>query len=201
MRSAFFPAAVVWVLLWSSSLAADWPQWRGVNRDAKVADFKTPATWPKELTKKWSAEVGDGVSTPALVGDRLFAFARQGDEEVTTCLEVTSGKQVWQDKYKAAAVQGPAARFPGTRSSPAVADGKVCTLGAAGVLSCLNAGTGKVLWRKEDIKGWPQFYTGSSPIVVHGACVAQLGARGSGGIVSYDLATGNERWKWMGDGP
>ena len=40
--------------------AADWPQWRGPNRDGK-ADFKVPATWPKELTKKWQVVVGDGV--------------------------------------------------------------------------------------------------------------------------------------------
>src|SRR4051794_9926695 len=50
---------------------ADWPQWRGPNRDAKVSDFKVPANWPKELTKKWSVEVGIGDSTPALVGDKV----------------------------------------------------------------------------------------------------------------------------------
>ena len=49
-----------------SLVAADWPQWRGANRDAKVADFTPPATWPKELTKKWSVTIGNGVSTPAL---------------------------------------------------------------------------------------------------------------------------------------
>jgi outer membrane protein assembly factor BamB len=201
MRSIFSLALASFASLVSVSLAADWPQWRGPNRDAKVTGFTAPAAWPKELTKKWSVNVGDGVATPALVGDKLYAFARQGNEEVTKCLDAATGKEIWQDKYMAAAVQGPAARFPGTRSSPAVADGKVCTLGAAGVLSCLDATSGKVLWRKEDLKGVPQFYTGSSPIIVDGKCIAQLGGRGSGGIVAYDLASGEERWKWTGDSP
>src|SRR6478672_2036891 len=72
--------------------AQDWPQWRGPNRDAKVTGFHVPATWPKDLTKKWKVTVGDGVATPALVGDRLYAFARQDDQEVTTCLDANTGK-------------------------------------------------------------------------------------------------------------
>ena len=57
---------------------ADWPQWRGPNRDAKVTGFTAPETWPKELTKKWKVTVGDGVATPALVGDKLYVFTRAG---------------------------------------------------------------------------------------------------------------------------
>src|SRR5205823_12361832 len=57
--------------------AADWPQWRGPHGDAKVADFTAPATWPKELTKKWSVKVGIGVATPALVGDKLYVFSHE----------------------------------------------------------------------------------------------------------------------------
>jgi len=66
--------------------AQDWPQWRGSNRDAKATDFKAPKTWPKELTKKWKVTVGDGVATPALVGDRLYVFSREDGNEVTRCL-------------------------------------------------------------------------------------------------------------------
>jgi outer membrane protein assembly factor BamB len=45
------------------------------------------------------------------------------------------------------------------------------------------------------------FHVASSPIVVDGLCIAQLGGPGNGGIVAYDLAGGNEKWKWTGDGP
>src|SRR5438876_5623138 len=104
--------------------AQDWPQWRGPNRDAKAADFKAPKTWPKELTKKWKVTVGDGVATPALVGDKLYVFTREGSDEVIRCLNAADGKEIWKDKYETGGATGPAQGFPGPRASPAVADGK-----------------------------------------------------------------------------
>jgi len=195
-----------WVLLLGASwvVARDWPQWRGPNRDARVTDFNAPKTWPKELTQKWKVTVGEGVATPALVGDKLYVFARQGGSDVTRCLDAATGKELWQDKHDAQAVKGIAAgrggEFAGPRSSPTVADGKVVTLGAHGTLSCVDAATGKKLWSKDDVKGTPRFSVSSSPIVVEGLCIAQLGGDSSGAIVAYDLGTGNEKWKWTGDG-
>ena len=89
-------------------VAQDWPQWRGANRDGKVAGFTAPATWPETLIEKWKTTVGSGDATPALVGQRLFVFARQGDDEVTLCLSAADGSQLWQDKYAAQAVTGAA---------------------------------------------------------------------------------------------
>ena len=188
--------------------AQDWPQWRGPNRDAKVTGFKVPATWPKELTKKWSTKIGDGVATPALVGDKLYVFSREGDEEVIRCLDASNGNEVWKDKYAAQPATGSAGGFPGPRSSPAVAEGKVCTLGVRGTVSCLEAASGKLLWRKDDYNGAaPQFFAASSPIIQDGICFVQLGSGGGrgggggGGVVAYELATGNKKWEWKGDGP
>src|SRR5262245_34852684 len=126
------------VVLISASLESqDWPQWRGPNRDAKPADFKAPKAWPKELTQKWKVTVGDGVATPALVGDKVYVSSREEGNEVTRCLDVADGKELWQDKYESLGASGPASGFSGPRSSPAVTDGKVVTLGVRGVLSCL----------------------------------------------------------------
>ncbi|NQT03524.1 MAG: hypothetical protein HQ580_15965, partial [Planctomycetes bacterium] len=76
------------ILMCASCLfAQDWPQWRGPNRDGKVRGFKAPRQWPNELTQKWKTTVGSGDATPALVGNKLYVFTRQGDEEVTLCLD------------------------------------------------------------------------------------------------------------------
>ena len=119
----------------ASAFAKDWPQWRGPNRDGKVKGFTAPQKWPTELTQKWKVTVGSGDATPALVGDKLYVFTRQGADEVTLCLNAANGKELWKDKYAAQAVTGAASRHPGPRSSPAVANGKVVTLGVGGVLS------------------------------------------------------------------
>ncbi len=186
----------------SQAFAQDWPQWRGANRDGKVTGFTAPQIWPKALTQKWKKTVGSGDATPALVGDKLYVFARQGADEVTLCLEADTGKELWKDKYAAQGVTGPARRHPGPRSSPAVADGKVVTLGVAGVLSCLDAATGKVTWRKDPFpKVVPRFFTGMSPIIVDGMAIAHLGGAGKGAIIAFDLARGDEKWRWGAEGP
>jgi len=180
---------------------ADWPQWRGPNRDAKVTGFRAPETWPKELTQKWKVVVGDGVATPALVGDKLYVFTREEGNEIIRCLDAASGNERWLDKYEAKGATGPASAFSGPRSSPTVADGKLLTLGVRGTLSCLDAATGKKLWRKDDGgNNLPRFFTSCSPIVVDGLCIVQLGGERDGAIVVYDLITGDEKWKWAGDG-
>jgi outer membrane protein assembly factor BamB len=186
----------------ASVLAQDWPQWRGVNRDGKLSGFKAPATWPKDLTQKWKTTVGLGDATPALVGDKLYVFTRQGDDETTLCLSAADGKEIWQNKYAAQAITGAPGSHPGPRSSPTVADGKVVTLGVGGVLSCLDAASGNLLWRKDEFpKIVPQFFTAMSPIVVDGMCIAHLGGKNNGAVMAFDLKTGDVKWKWAGEGP
>jgi outer membrane protein assembly factor BamB len=204
MRNAHPTTSVIvgGVLLFgaTSVWAQDWPQWRGPNRDNKVVGFTEPKMWPKELTQKWKVPVGQGDASPALVGDKVYVFARQGGDEVILCLEADSGKEVWHDKYAADPANVPMGGHKGPRSTPAVAEGKVCTLGVGGVLSCLDASTGKVVWRK-DTKAKPRFYTASSPIILEGKCIAFLGGDGKGELTASDLTSGEEKWKWAGEGP
>lgn len=190
------------LLIASCVFAQDWPQWRGPNRDGKVSGFTAPQEWPKELTQKWKTTVGSGDATPALVGNKLYVFTRQGEDEVTLCLNAGSGKELWKDKYAAQAVTGAASRHPGPRSSPTVANGKVVTMGVGGIVSCLDAATGKVVWRKDPFpKVVPRFFTAMSPIIVDGMVIAHPGGQGNGAIIAYDLATGDERWRWADEGP
>jgi outer membrane protein assembly factor BamB len=194
------------ILLAAPAAAADWPQWRGPNRDAKVVGFDAPATWPKELTKKWKVAIGDGVATPALVGDKLYTYSRQGGNEIVRCLNAANGDEIWQDKNPAEAPSGSASGFPGPRASPTVADGKVVTFGVDSALTCLDAASGSKVWRKDSLGDIPRFSTSSSPIVVDGSSpgerlvIAQYGSEGAGGMVAYDLASGKRKWIWDGDG-
>jgi outer membrane protein assembly factor BamB len=180
--------------------AQDWPQWRGPHRDNHVPGFAVPKTWPKQLTKKWQVKVGGSDSGPVVVGDKVYVFSRQGDEEVISCLKVSNGDVIWKDKYATAAVKGPATGrggvfHTGPRSTPAVGEGKICTLGVNGVVSCLDAATGAVAWRK-DTKAKPGFYTSTSPLILDGKCIVYAGA-----LTAFDLVSGEPKWTGPAEGP
>jgi outer membrane protein assembly factor BamB len=191
------------MLIFSSNLfSQDWPQFRGINRDSKVTGFKAPATWPDSLKIQWKVKVGTGDATPILVGKKVYLHTRQEADEVILCLDAATGKALWADKYPAPPVTGPAGSHPGPRSTPAFADGKIVTFGTSGILSCLDAATGKVIWRHENpINAIPQFFTGMSPLIVDGICIAHVGTKDNGNVIALDLKTGNEKWNWKGDGP
>lgn len=198
-------ASIILFLLASSSVkvfSQDWPQFRGINRDSRVTGFKAPSKWPVELNQVWKIQVGTGDATPVLLANRMFLNTRQGDNEIVLCIDALTGKEIWRNEYPSVAVTGPAGSHPGPRSTPALSDGRVITFGAAGILSCLDANTGKVLWRKDNPESaWPQFFTAMSPLVAENLCIVQTGSKDKGQVVAYDLKTGNEKWKWNGDGP
>ena len=184
------------------TFSQDWPQWRGINRDCVVKGFQAPASWPSELKQQWKVTVGFGDATPVLVGDKIYLNTRQGDNEVILCLNAANGKEIWKNQYPAMAVTGPAASHPGPRSTPAVANGKIVTFGATGIISCLDDNTGKVIWRRDNPNHEvPQFFTAMSPLIVDNLCIAHVGTKDKGQVLALDLNTGNEKWKWSGDGP
>jgi outer membrane protein assembly factor BamB len=193
---------ILTVFLSTYSFSQDWPQFRGIGRDAKVTGFKAPAAWPTELKQEWKVVVGFGDATPALSGNKIYLNTRQGENEVILCLDAITGKELWKSQYPSIAVTGPAGSHPGPRSTPAVANGKVVTFGASAILSCLDANTGKVLWKRENPANVvPQFFTGMSPLIVDNLCIVHVGTKDNGEVLALDLNTGNEKWKWAGDGP
>jgi len=197
-------SVIVALLILGSSVSSgqDWPQWRGPNRDSKVTGFKAPGTWPTELKQEWKVIVGFGDATPVLSGKKIYLNTRHDDQEVILCLDATTGKELWKNQYLSTAVTGPAGSHPGPRSTPAVANGKVVTFGASAILSCLDANTGKLLWRRENpTNAVPQFFTGMSPLIADNICIAHVGTKDNGEVLALELTTGNEKWKWAGDGP
>jgi len=198
----FLSMLIIILISCSNLFSQDWPQFGGPGRDSKVTGFKAPKAWPAELKQVWKVVTGAGDATPVLSGKRIYLAVRQGTDEVILCLDAETGKEVWHSPYPASAVTGPSTSHPGPRSTPALADGKIVTFGVTGILSCLDAATGKVLWRKENPENAvPQFYTGMSPLISDGLCIAHLGTKDKGQVVALDLATGKEKWKWEGDGP
>ncbi len=186
-----------------AATAQDWPQWRGPNRDGAAASFREPASWPQALTARWKVEVGTGYATPIVVGDRIYAFARQGNDEVMMAIDAGSGKVVWRTGYPASFSMNPAtARHgPGPKSTPTFAGGRLFTLGMTGLVTAFDAATGRRLWQHPAPPAQPMFHTAMSPVVDGNLVIVHIGGHDAGALTAFDAATGAVRWSWNGDGP
>jgi len=188
-------------------LAADWPQWRGSNRDGVSRDFAAPSTWPATLRENWKVTVGEGHSSPVTSEGRVYVLARQGEEEVVLCLDAATGKQIWRASYAAAYAMNPAAvgHGKGPKSTPVVSGGKLFALGINGVLSCFDSKSGTLKWRKEFSKQYPNtsplYGTAMSPIVANRLCIVHVGGHDKGALTAFDVETGAEKWANTEDGP
>ena len=187
--------------------AQDWNQWRGPSRSGVTAAFQAPATWPDKPRKVWEATVGTGHSSPVVSGTRAFVFTRVAEDEVVTAVDHQTGKQAWQQRYRAPYQVNPAAEShgKGPKSTPVVDGGRVFTLGISGTLSAFDAATGKPLWRKtfdrEFDASSPDFGVAMSPLVDDGHVVVHAGGNKSGALMALDGATGTVKWQWKGEGP
>ena len=190
---AFAPAAA----------AQDWTQWRGPNRDGVAAAFDVPSSWPDALRKQWTVEVGSGYATPLLVGDRLYLFVRQGDDEVMLALDPATGEEIWRSGYPAPFEMNPATNphGPGPKSTPAYADGRLFTLGMTGAVSAFDTDGGELLWQVPGTPVEPLYHTAMSPVVDGDVVIFHVGGHDDGALTAFDTATGDVRWSWSGDGP
>jgi outer membrane protein assembly factor BamB len=182
---------------------ADWPQWRGPNRDGVIPSFTAPNPWPERLTRKWKVEVGLGYATPVVIGNRVYMFARQADEEVLGALDADTGKVLWRATYPAAFTISPAAarHEKGPKATPTFANGKLFTLGMTGIVSAFDAATGKRLWQTASSQPGPLYHTAMSPLVDGGLVIVHVGSHGRGALTAFDVNTGAVKWRWDGDGP
>jgi len=188
--------------------AQDWPQWRGPARDGLVAGLGAPrASWPQALQKGWSVAVGEGHASPLVAGDRVYVFARQGDQEILSALEAATGKIAWRQAGPAPYTVNPAAagHGKGPKATPTLAQGRIFTLGISGILSGVDAATGKLLWRLPLNDRFPEtspaFGAANSPVVDAERVIVFVGGAKGGALAAFDAKTGKALWSWKDDGP
>jgi outer membrane protein assembly factor BamB len=203
MKAAVLALVLLVVIGMAPITGQDYPQWRGANRDG-AATFNTPPAWPDQLTRQWQVDVGTGYAAPIVVRDRVYAFSRQGEDEVMRALDAANGKTIWETRYNASYKPNPAAtRTHGTgpKSTPAFADGRLYTLGMTGAVTAFDAATGKQLWQKPGGSVEPLYHTALSPLVDRGLVIVHVGGHNNGALTAFDARTGEVKWSWHGDGP
>jgi outer membrane protein assembly factor BamB len=203
-------ASVFWLILGlmviteGRQASTDVTQWRGPNRDGVVTSFTAPATWPEQLTQRWKVEVGSGYATPIVVGNRVYTFTRQGEDEVMSAIDAASGKVVWRTAYPAPFEMNSAAKphGPGPKSTPVYSNGRLFAIGMTGAVTAYDAATGKQVWQKPAQSPVPMYTSHAfSPIIEGGVVIFHVGGHDKGALTAFDVNTGNVRWSWSGDGP
>ncbi len=180
--------------------AADWPQWRGPQRDGISRETGLLKTWPEDGPKLiWQIDnVGDGYSTPAVVGDRMYLMSNQGDEnEFVKALSVKDGAEIWSVRVgKVGVNRGP--QYPGARSTPTV-DGKLLyALGSDGDLVCLERDSGNIRWQKNlrsDFGGRHGAWAYAESPLVDGEKLIVTPGGAEGTLVALEKGTGEVIWK------
>ena len=180
-----------------SSLAADWPQFLGPNRNGStpVRVDPWPVTGPRRL---WKQAIGAGFSGPVIRADRVIIFDREGDAERVRSLDLATGEARWTHRAPTGYVDG-FGFDNGPRSTPATTTNRVVTFGAEGRLTCLDLADGRPVWTVEAGKNLgadPGFFgPACSPLIVGQRILLNLGNREGGGVAAFDLDTGKLLWK------
>ncbi len=213
-----------WILipLLSAGLAASaaaesepWTQWGGPARDFTVAAPELAPEWPEAGPKQlWQRELGDdGYSGIVAAGGRLYTMARRGDDEVIMAIEAATGKSVWE-RAEAVPLDAEKMRLdygPGPMSTPAIAGGRLITIGALIDVRAHDLETGEVAWSRDLMAemGAPLMRRGygASPLIWNDLVILTLGCEADsspgtgadgadgGAVVALKQASGELAWK------
>jgi len=202
MKFFFTTAAVVLAAAsCSTATAADWPRWRGPDLNGISQEtgwsFQWPADGPKQL---WKVSVGIGFSSVTVSQGRVYTLGHANNTDTVFCFDTKTGTPVWKFSYMAKL--DPKYYEGGPSATPTVdpdqgagaGGGRIYTFSKRGLLLCLDAGKGGVIWSNnvmESLKAeMPSWGFASSVLVEGDACFVNAGAAGT----AFDKKTGKILW-------
>ncbi len=176
----------------------DWPQWQGRDRTAVSRETGLLADWPKGSPPlAWKITgLGDGYSTPTVAAGRIFSMGNREKTEYVMAFAEDDGRELWAAEV--GSVRANVGGYPGPRCSPTVDGDRVYALGLNGDLLCLEAATGKEVWRKDlrkdfhgQVGGWGY---SESPLIDGDRLLCTPGGK-SATLVALHKKTGEVVWK------
>ena len=179
---------------------AQWTQFGGPGQNFKVEGKGLSEKWPAEGPRKiWTRKLGEGYSAILAEGDRLYTMYRAGAKEVVTSLGANTGETLWEFGYVSLPPEGHDAEWgKGPNATPLLTDGSIYTIGVAGIMHCLDAATGKLLWSHNLLGefGGNVLVLGysSSPIAYKDTVIVLVGGKDQS-IVAFDKNDGHVVWK------
>jgi len=165
----------------------------------------------------WQSQVGLGYSSPVVAGGRVFVMGRNDAkrQELCLCFDASSGEELWRVSYVETFVPPDASAGRGPSSTPTVdGDGdRVIMFGLGGMLHCLDAATGGVIWKHDcrreyggvarDADGgdawFPPCGCTTSAIVAGDEVILSVGGQKAGAFAGFDRETGQLLWSSLDD--
>lgn len=174
----------------------DWPRFGGPLGDHIVHGESIRTDWdanpPRAL---WRHPIGPAWSSFAVVDDFVFTQEQRGQHECVVCYDAADGKQVWLHQDEARFEEPSSGAGP--RATPTIHDGRLYSLGATGILNCLDPRTGALLWSTNivddhggDLIEWA---VAGSPVIHEDLVLVNPGTTKSF-LVAYDRLSGEQRW-------
>src|SRR5215470_3429302 len=192
---------VLLVAMLPASSAADWPQFRGPQRTGISQETGLLQEWPRQGPKLlWQlSDIGRGYGAPAVVGGRIFLVSSRGlDNEYIQALSVEDGKPLWTTRLGKVGNPDMQPSYPMARSTPTVEGDRLYVESSDGDLACLQAASGKALWRKSlrrDFGGQPGTWAyAESPLIDGDVLVATPGGA-QATLIALNKRTGDTIWK------
>lgn len=190
-------AFTILVLTAQPSAAADWPSYRGPNLDGIAPRETIPASWTSGGPPiAWDRYLGQGYSSITIVNGRGYTLYQSAFQQHLLCFDIRGGGTIWETSF--APTYEQLGLYPGPRSTPAVADGKLVFVSPDTVLHCADIRNGRDLWtvdlgKKFQGKG-TEFGYSASPLVRGGKVIVPVGGEGAA-VVAFDLSSGEVVWK------
>ena len=176
--------------------AADWPGFRGPNRDNISTETGLYRTWPAGGPKVlWKTTVAEGYAGAAIKAGRLYVndYDEAKKEHAVRCLSMADGKEVWRWSYAVDVRPNHGI----TRTVPSVGAALVFSLDQKCRLHAIDLKTGKLVWQKNLVQEYkttiPGWYAGQNPLLDGDRIIVATG--GDALAVAFDQATGKEIWR------
>ena len=181
---------------------AYWTDYRGPNRDGHYAATPIRADWPADgLPELWRQTIGGGYASVVIADGRVFTIEQRRQDEVVAAYDFETGRELWTRAWPGL-FQEPMGG-DGPRATPTWNEGKIYALGAEGELQCLDAATGKLIWRKNILADHDapnlQWAMSAAPLVVDDKLIVLPGGRSGNSIAAYDKETGALLWTSLDD--
>lgn len=191
------------VSLWTRKRGSDWTAFLGPTGDSKSSETGIIAPWPESGPRiVWQREIGSGYGIGSISAGRYFHFDRHQErgsrgQARLTCMNAETGEDIWTFEY-ASEYEDMLGYNNGPRASPVIDGDRVYIFGVEGMIHCLSASDGKLVWKVDTAQQFgvvQNFFGAGSTPVVYGElliCIVGGSPPGSPGLyVSNGQVDGN----------